>query len=304
MRKILLATTALVGVVLTGAASAAPASPISLNVGGYDDFVAGIDQAEQLPGVRAATARISKTSSSSASMRLARLQTALNMAPISAFGTVLKWATYGEAAALGVTLNSGYVWMSGAFGKALFGDEHGATDLFVYAPTVGEGQVDGRFRDFVDAHTLAYMQASGIDNTEHSTKITYYTPKVGNDSNKVQLGISYIPNMYNYGQSTVLTQSNSTVTGDANSPYQDVVKGAVAYTGSFRPVDIALSADIIEGDSGTTAFNGTTLGAGGQAPLLAGSNFKAQDFVSWGVGGQLGFSGATVGVSYVDLGRL
>ena len=43
MRKVLLATTALIGVALAGAAQAAPASPLSLNVGGYNDFVAGID---------------------------------------------------------------------------------------------------------------------------------------------------------------------------------------------------------------------------------------------------------------------
>ncbi len=43
MRKILLATTALIGVAFAGAAqAAAPASPISLNVGGYNDFVAGM----------------------------------------------------------------------------------------------------------------------------------------------------------------------------------------------------------------------------------------------------------------------
>ena len=87
-----------------------------------------------------------------------------------------------------VELNSAYVWMSGAFGKVLFGDEHGASDLFVYAPTIGEGQVDGRYQDFVSPFLVARFQPSGIDNTEHSTKITYYTPKVGNESNKLQLG--------------------------------------------------------------------------------------------------------------------
>ena len=39
-----------------------------------------------------------------------------------------------------IELNSAYVWLSGAFGKAIFGDSHGASDLFVYAPTVGEGR--------------------------------------------------------------------------------------------------------------------------------------------------------------------
>ena len=102
-----------------------------------------------------------------------------------------------------IELNSAYVWLSGAFGKAMFGDEHGASDLFVYAPTVGEGQIDGRYMDFVSPFALARFQASGIDNTEHSTKITYYTPKVGNENHKVQLGISYAPQMYDYGSNVV-----------------------------------------------------------------------------------------------------
>ena len=43
MRKILLATTALIGVAFAGAAHAAPnGQALSLNVGGYNDFVAGI----------------------------------------------------------------------------------------------------------------------------------------------------------------------------------------------------------------------------------------------------------------------
>ncbi len=210
MRKILLATTALVGVVLAGAAQAAPASPISLNVGGYDDFVAGFDNASQLPGVRGNGKDFEnefKLSFDATGKASNGVEYGANIGLWNGAEVANLW----RGGANGVTLNSGYVWMSGAFGKALFGDEHGASDLFVYAPTVGEGQVDGRWRDFVDAHSVAFLQASGIDNTEHSTKITYYTPKVGNDNNKVQLGVSFIPNMYNYGQSTVVTTRPSLV---------------------------------------------------------------------------------------------
>ena len=59
MRKLLLATTALFGsVALAAAAHAAPApaSPITLNVGGYVDFVAGFYNEAQ--GLRATPALV------------------------------------------------------------------------------------------------------------------------------------------------------------------------------------------------------------------------------------------------------
>jgi hypothetical protein len=304
MRKILLATTALVGVVLAGASQAAPASPISLNVGGYDDFVAGFFH--EASGVMPTGTRTNgkdfenefKLSFDATGKASNGVEYGANIGLWNGSEVTNLWSGGGN----GVVLNSGYVWMSGAFGKVLFGDEHGASDLFVYAPTVGEGQVDGRYRDFVEAQNLAFFQASGIDNTEHSTKITYYTPKVGNDSNKVQLGVSYIPTLYNYGQSAVLTQSSSALTGNANSPYTDVVKGAVQYTGSFHPVDLTASAQVLTGSSSHNPLGATTLG-GALGGGVSGSASKAQDFTAWGVGLQAGFSGLTLGASYTDQGR-
>src|ERR1700722_8492875 len=306
MRKILLATTAIVGVVLTGAAYAAPASPISLNVGGYDDFVAGFYHEAQAAPSAPGTNPNSKSFENEFKLSFDATGKASNGVEYGA--NIGLWNgnevlnLINSTNGTGVTLNSGYVWMSGAFGKVLFGDEHGASDLFVYAPTVGEGQVDGRYRDFVQTNRLAYMQASGIDNTEHSTKVTYYTPKVGNDSNKVQLGVSYIPNMYDYGQSVALTQASN-----GTSPYQDVIKGAVQYTGSFHPVDVALSAELLEGSAGGNSLSATTMGGGntsGQGLVgLSGAGVEAQDFMAWGIGGQVGANGLTVGASYTDEGR-
>lgn len=92
-----------------------------------------------------------------------------------------------------IAMDQAYVWMSGAFGKVLMGDEHGASDLFVYAPTVGQGQVDGTYTDFTDS--LTRVQPTFVDATENNTKVTYYTPKVGNKDHKVQLGVSYAPGL-------------------------------------------------------------------------------------------------------------
>lgn len=297
MRKVLLATTALVGVALASGAQAATTSPISLNVGGYTDFVAGFFH--EAGGTTPSLKRGSHDFETEYKLNVDAMGKASNGVEYGA--NVGLWngaeaSNQWQGGGTAVSINSAYVWMSGAFGKVLFGDEHGASDLFVYAPTVGEGQIDGRYRDFVDTTTLAYMQASGIDNTEHSTKITYYTPKVGNDMQKVQLGVSYIPNLYDYGQN-VVKYNNTGTNGINRSAYQDVIKGAVQYTGSFRPVNVTASGQIITGNSSHEQLNNTTLGIG---ELLGG---KSQDFTAWGLGGQLACNGYTLGASYVDEGR-
>jgi outer membrane protein OmpU len=297
MRKILLATTALVGVAFAGAAHAAATSPISLNVGGYTDFVAGFyHESSGVLGDKQADHAFEteyKINFDAVGKGTNGIEYGANISLWNGEEATTAWS----AGANGVTLNSAYVWLSGAFGKALFGDEHGASDLFVYAPTVGEGQIDGRYLDFVSATTLHRAYASGIDNTEHSTKITYYTPKVGNDMNKVQLGVSYTPNMYNYGQGGQLLNSNL-----STSPYQDVIEAALAYHGNFHPVNVVVSAQIINGDSSDTPVSSTTLGGAANTVTSTPLGVKAMDFTSWGLGAQVNYSGFTIGGSYVDEG--
>lgn len=303
MRKILLATTAFAAVAFAGAAHAAPTSPISLNVGGYTDFVAGFFH--EANGTSANGARASHDFETEAKLNFDATGKAANGVEYGANVGLWNGSEAGNLWGNGGTsfvLNSGYVWMSGAFGKALFGDEHGASDLFVYAPTVGEGQIDGRYTDFIDHHTLAFFQASGIDNTEHSTKITYYTPKVGNENNKVQLGVSFIPTLYDYGQSTNLYKNGA---GTSKiSPYVDVIKAALQYTGKFGKVDVTGSAQLITGShsdaQNTVLFGGSNSGNGVFTGGVAGT---ARDFTAYGFGTQVGYNGWTVGGSYTDLGH-
>lgn len=296
MRKILLATTAIIGFAFAGAAqAAAPASPISLNVGGYDDFVAGFGHggANVTGGAKAVNRDFEnefKISFDALGKAANGVEYGANIALWNGKEGATGW-TNGNAA---ISLNSAYVWLSGAFGKVLFGDEHGASDLFVYAPTVGEGQVDGRFMDFINANRNAspMIRASGFDNTEHSTKVTYYTPKVGNDTNKVQLGVSYAPSLYNYGQSVVNSSAVQTA-----SPYNDIIKAVAQYTGNFKPVNVTASAQYVHGGNGHGALNGTTFGAG-----LGGLGGVAKSFNAWGVGTQVAFDGVTLGGAYNSMG--
>jgi len=310
MRKVLLATTAIVGVALAGAAQAATTSPITLNVGGYDDFVAGEFHEAQgvLPGLSRSNGSFEdefKVNFDAMGKGSNGVEYGANISLWNGPEVTNLWTGGNNS----VEVNSAYVWMSGAFGKVLMGDEHGASDLQVYAPTVGEGQVDGRYMDFTSPFTLTRVYASGIDNTEHSTKITYYTPKVGNDVAKVQLGASYAPDMYDYGTDVTKFQSTAGaatgitpfVNNTAVSPYKNLVKGAAEFWGNFSPVTLAASANITTADAGASAAGLPALYTFAPA---AGNGF--QDFTSYGVGAQLGFTGLagfTLGGSYQDLGR-
>jgi len=297
MRKILLATTALVGFVAAGAAQAAT-SPLNVTVGGSTDFVAGayhesakaFTPATDLSGHDFETIydlNFGVTGKANNGIEYGG-NLSLNNDPDIANG--FHGDTYN------VNVNQANIFMSGAFGKVQLGDSRGATDLAVTAPTVGEGQVEGRYIDFLDTQEFAKNLVLGVDSTDHSTNITYYTPKVGNDMNKVQLGVSYVPNFYNYGSS--VTQVNNSVaagTGNALSPYKDVVKGAVAYTGTFNPVTLGLSADIITGSSNTTSL--------GQAWIVNGPAGKVRDFTAFDVGGKAALDGFTFGATYTDQGH-
>ncbi|MGE4351124.1 MAG: porin, partial [Bdellovibrionales bacterium] len=201
MRKILLATTALVA--FAGAAQAAE-SPIQVTLGGSVDFRAALFHESNKSALTGETRRDGD------------FQTEYDLT-IAAEGKAANGIEYGALIDIDndrddsregrtPTMEQAYVWMSGAFGKVLMGDEHGASDLFVYAPTVGEGQIDGSYTNFTDTASLAQFQPVYFDATENYTKFTYYTPKVGNANHKVQLGASFAPNV-DQGSNTALYDS-------------------------------------------------------------------------------------------------
>ncbi len=278
MRKILLATTALVA--FAGAAQAAE-SPIQVTVGGSVDFRAALFHEAEKPAADGAIAL---------ERRHGDFNTEYGL-NIAAEGKAAGGIEYGamikldNSAALGETspadqikMDQAYVWMSGAFGKVLMGDEHGASDLFVMAPTVGEGQIDGSYTYFTDMTTLAQFQPVYIDALESNTKFTYYTPKVGNANHKVQLGVSYAPSNDSEGNNVDLYRAN--VTG-----YRDVIETAIQYTGNFSPVNVVVTPMMAfgEGESNSNDF---------------------RDFTVWGLGAQAMYAGFTLGGSYVDAGHM
>jgi hypothetical protein len=313
MRKILLATTALVGFAVAGAAQAAT-SPLTVTVGGDVDVMAGAFHEGKV-----ATQGVSENNDDFNTLY------DLNFAVNGKTGNGIEYGGnlsldnnpdisnlfMGESNQISVT--EANVFLSGAFGKLVLGDSHGATDLAIAAPTVGEGQVTGSYIDFLDTFTFAKNLVVGIDGTDHSTNITYFTPKVGNDTQKVQAGVTFAPNFYNYGSSSVEVANNQTqltAVSDVLSPYRNVVKGAIDYTGSFKPVTVGVSADVITGSTkDITQATATGTSASGYLPIVYNPLWLAyapagevQDFTAWGVGAQVAAEGFTFGATYNDLG--
>jgi len=302
MRKILLATSALVA--FSGAAQAAE-SPITVNVGGYVDFRAALFHESNDTVNIPASGAFRRDHDFETEYRLNVSAEGKAANGIEYGGLVSLWngPDYTDANNNGsnnirgftgganrVRMDQAYVWMSGAWGKVILGDDHGASDLFVYAPTVGEGQIDGTYTDFTDPSTLWRIMPSYIDNTENSTKLTYYTPKVGNANHKLQLGVSYAPNFYDQGQNVVKyrNSASTSVNGSADAFYQDFVEATAQYTGNWNPVNTVLSATMTTASRGSddNSLNGT----------------PPRDFTSWGIGAQAMYAGFTLGGSYVDAG--
>jgi len=268
MRKILLATTALIGFAAAGAAQAATA-PLNVTVGGSVEFAAGAFHESRASGA---------TNSSSGDF-----ETIYSLA-FGVEGKAANGITYGGNLVLdndinqntlsydepsnGVRVTKASVFMSGAYGKLQLGDARGATDLAVVAPNLG----GIRYIDFLSNKYVKEL-VGYIDRIDHSTNVTYYTPKFGNDAHKVQAAVTYTPNYARFGSDVQLTKSNG---------YRNVVKGALAYTGNFKPVAVKASADIISG-------------------VIHSSSYR--DFTAWDVGAEAAYSGFTLGANYSNLGR-
>jgi outer membrane protein OmpU len=168
----------------------------------------------------------------------------------------------------------------------MLGDAHGASDLFVYAPTVGTNQIDGSYQQFEGLNKDWRALPTFIDNNESSTRITYYTPKISG----FQAGISYTPDLYSQGL------TNNSTTGIAGTPatfgnmYDNQVEGAAGWSGSFDKFNIKVT-----GLATTATANDDV--------LFLGAHPIAQDYLSLGLGAQVNFAGFTVGGSYSNGGH-
>lgn len=169
------------------------------------------------------------------------------------------------------------LYVSGDWGRVELGDDDGASDqLTVLAPTVGIGQINGRFLYFVPSadRPSGNVKDTGGGNmkpldTDDATKVTYYTPRYQG----FQFGASYVPESDSFSDGEEV-QMNDNV-GNQRNAYEL----GLQYRGEFQDVRVRLGAGYV----GSESADGTR-----------------EDVKSWGLGGQLTYADFTLGGGYVD----
>lgn len=275
MKKILIASSALVALAFVGEASAS--EPIKLTVGGYMEQWAGI--AEQDKDVSRNNAFQSDTE-----IHFKGATTLDNGIEVGA-----SIELEGETSSSQV--DEQYLYVNGGFGQVKLGQEDGAAaDMAIIAPSVGPvGAQDGDIGNWVSLSN-ANRDANYIYGSSDAKKVTYYTPVLGG----FRAGLSY-------------TDSVNSETNDTDASNDSRVSAGVEYRQDFEGVGIALAAtgeDDQASDGqwwhvGTNvSFGNFTVGGSyGQADkeLGSGVDLDSDNINDYMIGDQSGYD---VGVSY------
>lgn len=292
MKKILLATTALIA---AGAFAAPAHAELEVSVGGFTSFQAA-------------------AFNSSDSDESGRDFQAESEIVIRADATADNGLQYGAYIELRASSNDSgntdeaNLYLAGAFGRVELGDQDGASDMAIFAPTVGIGQINGSYDDFIptdarasdmndrDAHNFILVD------TYDSTKITYYTPKIAG----FQAGISYVPEF----QAGETVQFLEDVTFSS-----DTVEMGLTYEGELAGLQVKAGGVYIIGDAngleninewslGTqVAYKGFTFGGSYSVngESMQNENLANDSVTSWTIGATYEQGPWGVGLSYVGV---
>ncbi|WP_417835479.1 porin [Thalassospira tepidiphila] len=255
MKKILVASSALVAVGFAGAAQAS--EPISLSVGGYmEQFVGVVDQDDAL-------GRSHNKIQSDTEIHFKGETTLDNGIEV---GAVIELE--GEA---GNNVDEEYLFINGGFGQVKLGSEDGAAaDMAIQAPSAGGyGPNDGDLGDWTNIANIDTNNYSG-----DARRVTYYTPVIGG----FRAGVSYADD----------ATSETDDTGVKNDFGGSIWSGGVEYLTDFDGFSLAVSAageytNPRAGDSLATAIdldNGKsyTIGANvGFGNFVVGASYGASD---------------------------
>jgi hypothetical protein len=158
------------------------------------------------------------------------------------------------------------LFLTGGFGTVSLGDDDGAADNFeVDPPTVGAGQIDGSWTDFLTTGTVI---AYGSANSGDTTAIYYATPTIRG----FQAGLSYTPE--NDSGDTLTLDGIAVQGGPAGTGWENALEAGLTWTGSLGPVDLTAG--------------GTILAATGLGP--------ADDPLAWQLGARGKVGGASLGL--------
>ncbi len=267
MKKILVASSALVAVAFAGQASAS--EPIKLSVGGYMEQWAGIasqeDGFDQINAFQSDTEVHFKGSTT--------LDNGIEV------GAAIELE--GEESD-GSQIDEQYLYVNGGFGQVKLGAEDGAAaDMATLAPSTGPVNVqDGDLGNWVDIDGQA--AANYIFGSNDSKKVTYYTPVLGG----FRAGVSYADDI-------------DSEHDDTSTAKDSRVSAGVEYIGDFDAVSVKVSAvgeqqngTTDEGEGGEWWHVGAQVGFGG---WTVGGSYGAADEDITGEGDADGYD---LGVSY------
>jgi len=206
---------------------------------------------------------------------------------LNAHGTTSNGLEYGAAITLNTSTSDSanakrtYVYAQGRWGRVELGDQDGASELGLYAPTVGVGQIDGAVQDFIPfADRVDTTGDRGDANFKpldsfRATKATYYTPVFAG----FQAGVSYAP------------EWDSNASGEGVEFNDDAGQGR-------NVVELAARYDV--------DLSGVKLGVSGQYNFGEGvdmGGFSSENLQAWGLGARLSYKGFTFGGGYTHDGN-
>jgi hypothetical protein len=232
LKKVLLGTSALLGVGMMAGISPASAgtvttaSPFDLTINGYMRF----DAVGGAIGDRQYTSPNNSSFDFRTDNRLAINAKAKDESTGIDYGFEIRIDAQAGANANGgngnnIDVDEAWTWMRGSFGEFRFGDGDSVThnmSLGAWSIAVGTGGLDGTLVD-LEATTFVGDQSD-------STKITYYSPTIAG----FQLGLGYMPHANSDGP-------DFAVNNPPANTMQDYVDAGLTYSGNFGAMDLKAS---------------------------------------------------------------
>jgi len=268
MKKLLVASTALVAFAAVNSAQAA--DPIKLSVGGYmNQYVGFVDQDKD--GQEA----FADVNINSETELYFRGSTTLDNG-LTVSVNIDRYADRADSSGDDVFLQVS----SDAMGKLRIGQTKGAAYALSHAaPNVALGNNDGDVEDWINDTVITSNQTHTASEANDGQKIVYWTPNFAG----FQAGVSYGVDKNNAGLESVIDLGTSDLYGDGTTDYADRAADAgIAYNGEFSGVSVG--ADVTYQRN----FRGGTTGTG------------VADREAWRAGVSVGVAGFTVGGSYRD----
>jgi hypothetical protein len=263
MRKILLGTTAVVGLALAAPAAFAQSAPpsmaaantsaLSVRLGGFFDFSYGIVSDEADKGSARGTGAQSRATTDMRTESEINLYVDGRAANGLQYGAVFELqmdnAQTGAADQTGVSYDELYGFMKGAWGELRFGQEDSAASLMqVTRPSVLWMGVSDAWDEFLPASN--YIMA-GVGDGNDATKIIYLSPQFSG----VDFGLSYAPNRFE-GERADTTGSNAQ---RDNTGLTNEISAALRYRGTVGGIGIAAGLVAQFADSAKQSSNGQAI---------------------------------------------